>query len=83
MKMIIKEFEGVKKRVAGEKFATLRNEKILTLTKQVDWLQTEALHYRQAEREVHDKYDGMKGKNEALKDDSYFLRRALLNSKVK
>lgn len=49
---------------------------------EVDYFQEEALHYRNHDKQQHTHIYEVHHENEALRDDAYVLRRALLNTKV-
>ena len=48
-----------------------------------NYFQKEATHYRDLDKEQEKLIGEMNVENDALKDDAYVLRRALLNTKVK
>lgn len=83
MQFVMRELRNFKKKINGQKFEMKKNKKIKNLQVEVDYFQEEALHYRQLDKEQQKHITEVHCENEGLRDDSYVLRKALLNTKVK
>ena len=83
MGMVMRELKQFKNKINAQKFEVKKNKQIKNLQVELDFFQEEALHYRELDKEQQIHIQTVHSQNEGLRDDTYVLRRALLNTKVK
>ena len=83
MSTIHKQLAAFKKKINTQKFEMKKDSKLRSLCAEVDYFQKEALHYRELDKQATQHIKDVHVENLNLQDDTYILRRALLNTKVK
>ena len=83
MGMIQRELKNFRDKINAQKFELKKNKQIKNLQAEVDYFQEEALHYRELDKEQQAHITEVHNENEGLRDDTYVLRQAILNTKVK
>ena len=83
MNSVMKELLAIKKKVANEKYEFKKNKVIKDLQTEVDYFQEEALHFRQVSKQKAELLKLATMSKDALQDDAFVLKHALLNTKSK
>ena len=83
MGMIMRELKSFRNKINSQKFEMKKNKQIKNLQAEVDYFQEEALHYRKVDELNSDHITEVHTEMVGLRDDTYVLRKALLNTKTK
>ena len=83
MKEVHRKLAVLKKEISNQKFEMKRDKKLKSLKDEVVYFRNETLHFKELDKMSTNHIKEMHRENAGLQDDTYVLRRALLNTKVK
>ena len=83
MAAIHKQLATFKQKINNQKYEMKKDTKLRSLHAEVQYFQNEALHFRELDKQATQHIKDVHIENMNLQDDTYILRRALLNTKVK